>query len=93
MDRRDGPLYWEVPAGRLAQAVRIGDLKAVRMDAGRPIEVYNLAADSGEKRNLAAEQTEFVARAEEIFRTGRTPSADFPAGGEAGAKAKPKRKP
>jgi arylsulfatase A len=77
--QRRGHLYWEVPGRTLAQAVRVGDLKALRADRSQPIEVYNLALDPGETRNIAAESPAFVAQAEELFRTSRTPSEDWPA--------------
>ena len=75
---RSGHLYWENAQSRLAQAVREGDLKAVRPEPGAPIEVYDLRADPGETRNLAASRPEFVARAAELFRTSRTPSEHWP---------------
>ena len=71
-------LYWEYHAGGGAQAVRIGDWKAIRRglkkEKGAPIEIYDLATDRGEQTNLAATRAEMVARAEELFRSARTPS-------------------
>ncbi len=75
---RDGYLYWENVQNRFSQAVRIGDLKAVRHDTATAIEVYDLRADPGEMNNLAATNSAFVARATEIFRTGRTESEHWP---------------
>lgn len=75
---RDGYLYWENVQNRFGQAVRIGDLKAVRHDTGTAIEVYDLRADPGETHNLATANPAFVARATEIFRTGRTESEHWP---------------
>ena len=90
--RREGHLYWEVPGEKFAQAVRIGDMKAVRFDRQAPIEVYNVIADPAESRNLADESHAFVAEAEELFRTARTPSEEWPmtTTGE-GKKAKKKK--
>ncbi len=76
--RRDGYLYWEIVQNRFAQAVRIGDLKAVRAERDAPIEVYDLRTDPGESRNIAADQVAFVARAKELFRTARTESEHWP---------------
>lgn len=76
---RDGHLYWEMlQSKRFAQAVRVGDLKALRHDREAPIEVYNLRADPGETRNIAAEQPAFVERARKIFQTDRTESEHWP---------------
>ena len=53
-------LYWrgEGPGGKYA--IRRGDWKLVRLD-DRPAELYNLAADIGESKNLAAEKPDKVA--------------------------------
>jgi arylsulfatase A-like enzyme len=39
-------LYWEFHERGFQQAVRMGDWKAVRPQAGEPLELYNLKADS-----------------------------------------------
>lgn len=71
-------LYWESwRTRRFDQAVRIGDWKAVRLGKG-PVELYNLAQDESEAKDLAAEKPELVARAREIFRTARTDIAEYP---------------
>lgn len=75
---REGYLYWELVQKNFSQALRLGDLKAVRLDPGGPIEVYDLRRDPGEQRNVAAEHPEFVARAEMIFRHARTESEHWP---------------
>ncbi len=70
-------LYWEYPDGKGWQAVRIGDMKAIRRNAKAtrkgPIEVYDLAADPAETKDISASHPEIVKRAEEIFGA-RTPS-------------------
>ncbi|MHC5024085.1 MAG: arylsulfatase [Planctomycetota bacterium] len=68
-------LYWEYSGHR---AVRLGDWKAVRRRKGTSIELYDLADDLAESRDVAAEHADVVAQIEHIFRTGRTESADFP---------------
>ncbi len=76
-------LYWEVPSkDGLAQAVRMGDFKALRSKREAPIEVYDLARDPGETRNIAAEKPEIVERARGLFRTARTPSEHWPVAGD-----------
>jgi len=71
-------LYWEFQHREFKQAVRIGEMKALRDGMTRQTEVYDLANDIGETTDLAAQQPEVVARAEEIFANWRTDSADFP---------------
>ncbi|MFO0834796.1 MAG: arylsulfatase [Phycisphaerales bacterium] len=70
-------LYWEYPDGKGWQAVRIGNMKAIRRGAKAtpkgPIEVYDLAADPAETTDISASHPEIVKRAEEIFGA-RTPS-------------------
>jgi hypothetical protein len=74
-------LYWEFHEGATAQAVRHGDWKAIRSAPGRPLELYNLAKDQGEKRDVAAENPEVVARIEAYLKTARTESKEFPVTG------------
>jgi arylsulfatase A-like enzyme len=72
-------VYWEfVINGKLRQAVRLGDWKAVRYGTNGETELYNLADDIGETRNLAGEHPELIQRAGELFRTSRTESKEFP---------------
>jgi arylsulfatase A len=75
-------LYWEFPQKLGAQAVRIGDWKGVRLNVKAapdgPIELYDLARDVAESKDVAAEHPEIVARMAEIMRTARTESAEFP---------------
>ncbi len=79
-------LYWEYHTKGGNQAVRMGDWKAVRMDGGSdpaaPVELYNLANDIGEKRDVASENPEIVKRAIEIMDTEHSPSELFPFGDE-----------
>ncbi len=75
---RPGYLYWENIQTVFAQAVRVGDLKAVRPDPAAPIQVYDLRADPGESRDLASARPDFVARAAGLFRTARTESEHWP---------------
>jgi arylsulfatase A-like enzyme len=63
-------LYWEFHEGAGgAQALRQGDWKAVRKPAFTgPLELYDLATDVGESRDVAAEQPAQCARMEAIMR-------------------------
>ncbi len=87
--RREGYFYWENVQNVHMQAVREGDLKAVRTAPGAAIEVYDLRADPGETRDLAATQPAFVARATELFRTARTESEHWPVAAATGKPGKP----
>ncbi len=72
-------LYWEFIHGRaFKQAVRMGDWKAVRLHLDKPVELYELSRDVGEKRNVADQHPHIAAEAEELFKTARVDSPDFP---------------
>ncbi|WP_231962081.1 arylsulfatase [Symmachiella dynata] len=64
-------LYWEHPNHheRLLQAVRLGDWKAIRLDAGLPLELYNLRTDVGEKTDVAADHPSVVQQMEQIIKS------------------------
>ncbi len=73
-------LYWEYYGEVGAQAVRFGDWKAIRNDVrkapeARP-ELYNLAADPGEKTNLAGERPDLVKKAAAYMRAAHSPSRE-----------------
>ena len=70
--------YWELHEGTSLQAVRFGDWKAVRNGPAKPIELYNLATDLAETKNLAAEQPDLVAKAESLMKTLRTDDPAWP---------------
>ena len=62
-----GPLFWHYPhysnqGGPPSGAVRDGDLKLIERFEGPSFELYDLAADPGETRDLAAERPGDVAR-------------------------------
>ncbi|TWT88815.1 Arylsulfatase precursor [Pseudobythopirellula maris] len=74
-------LYWEFHEGVGARAVRVGDLKlierGVATDDPEPVELYDLARDPGENRDLASERPDTVRRLAAVMRASREPSADF----------------
>lgn len=75
--------YWELHEQKPIQAARWGDWKAVRNGLDRPVEIYDLAADPGEARDLASTRPDLVARAEEILRTARVADRNWPLEGRA----------
>jgi len=70
--------YWEFHERGFQQAARMGDWKAVRPQAGRPLELYNLKSDLGEKHNVADQNPEVVAKIEDHLKTARTDSDRWP---------------
>jgi arylsulfatase A-like enzyme len=71
-------LYWEFHERGFQQAVRMGDWKAIRPQAGEPLELYNLKSDIGEKQNVADKNPAVIARIEEYLKTARTDSERWP---------------
>jgi arylsulfatase A-like enzyme len=82
-------LYWEFHERGFQQAVRMGDWKAVRPQAGKPLELYNLKTDLGETENVAEKNPEVVAKIEAYLKTARTESEYWPI---KPAKSQPKKK-
>jgi len=79
------PMVWIFPEYGGQVAVRMGDLKAVRKNLARPNpknrgqwEVYDLAKDPSETRDLAAERPEVVAQAVAILEREDAGNALFP---------------
>ncbi len=72
-------LYWEYPRGkRIEQAVRLGDWKFLRKPAGK-IELYDLATDLAETKNIAKQHPDIVAKIERILESEHSPERDYPA--------------
>ena len=65
------------------QAVRFGTWKAVKPDPKAAIELYDLAKDPGETRDLAAQHPERVAQAIAFMKAKHQPSPDWPLTGKA----------
>lgn len=74
-------LYFEYPEASSQDMVMFGNLKVIRPNLKqRPelFEVYDLAADPGETRDLAAARPDLVARAKAVLRKEHVPNALFP---------------
>ena len=71
-------LYWEFHERGFAQAVRIGDWKGVRLDAGRRIELYDLKRDPGEQKDVAANRPEVRREIARLMDSSHIDSAEFP---------------
>jgi len=71
-------LYWEFHERGFQQAVRMGDWKAVRPQAGKPLELYNLKTDLAEKQDVVGPNPEVVAKIEAYLKTARTESDLWP---------------
>ena len=85
-------LYWEFHEKGSKQAVRMGDWKAVRLEIGKPLELYDLKSDIHEDHDVAKEHPDVVAKIEDYLKTARTDSPRWPLRTpEEAAKQKPKK--
>jgi arylsulfatase A len=58
----------------------MGNWKGVRVGArSRPIELFDLSNDPGEKNDVAGHNHEIVAKIAQLMKTARTDSKEFPA--------------
>jgi arylsulfatase A-like enzyme len=71
-------LYWEFHERGFQQAVRMGSWKAVRLKKDSPLELYDLAADPTEQRDVALANAGVIGRIEEYLKSARTDSARWP---------------
>jgi arylsulfatase A len=71
--------YWEFHERGFQQAVRMGKWKAVRLKPGMPLELFDLAADPHEEKDVAASQPAVVADIEKYLKSARTDSQRWPA--------------
>jgi arylsulfatase len=79
--KRREHLYWEFPGYGGQQAVRWGDWKGVRQNTNKgslEVQLYNLADDVRESKDVAAANPEVVARITKIMAEDRVPSDVFP---------------
>ncbi|HEY3440515.1 MAG TPA: arylsulfatase [Paludibaculum sp.] len=70
--------YWEFHESGFDQAVRTGDWKGVRKGPRAPVELYDLAADVGERTNVAAAHPEVVRQMEQWMATARVDDPEWP---------------
>jgi arylsulfatase A-like enzyme len=69
--------YWEFHERGFQQAVRTENWKAVAK-TGQPFELYDLAADPAEEKNVADQNKNVVTRIRKYLETARTPSERWP---------------
>jgi arylsulfatase A-like enzyme len=72
--RRDH-FYWEAAP---QQAVRRGDWKAYRAAPGRPVELYDLATDIGETRDVAHTHPDIATQLTQLLTASHVDSPEFP---------------
>jgi arylsulfatase A-like enzyme len=65
---RPRPLYWEFHEGGFMQAVRLGDWKGVRHGLNGKIELYDLATDEAETKDLASSNPKLANKMLEIMK-------------------------
>jgi arylsulfatase A-like enzyme len=70
--------YWELHEGASLQAARWDNWKAVRNGPSKPIEIYDLASDVSESRDLASTRPDLVSKAELLFKSARDDHPDWP---------------
>jgi arylsulfatase A-like enzyme len=68
-------LYWEFQG---KQALRLGRWKGIRDGREDTFELYDLAVDPREERNVALSQTGVVAELKDLMSRSRTESARYP---------------
>jgi arylsulfatase A-like enzyme len=72
------PLYWEFHEGGFRRAVRTGNWKGVSLDPDQPLELYDLATDPAEKKNVAAKRQDIVRQIEELMNREHVPNPNWP---------------
>jgi arylsulfatase A len=71
-------MYWEFHERGFQQAGRLGTWKAVRLKKDAPLELYDLATDPYEQKDVAAAHPDVIARLEKFFAFARTDSERWP---------------
>jgi arylsulfatase A-like enzyme len=81
-NERSGYLYWDYGhcRRRYDQAVRWKDWKGIRLGVGGSIQLFDLDADVGEKRDVAADHPVVVRKIEMIMQAAPVPSSRYPIG-------------
>jgi len=76
--RNHNYLYWEFFERGFQQAMRVKNWKAVRLEAGKPLELYDLGADIAESNDVATLHPDVVAHIEKMLKAARTDSEGWP---------------
>lgn len=71
-------MYWEFHERGYQRAVRMGRWKGLVLKPGASMELYDLEADPGEERDVAATNPGVVASIQRFLDTARTPSERWP---------------
>jgi arylsulfatase A-like enzyme len=71
---RNEHLYFEIYEPYFQQAVRWGDWKGYRTGTEDPLELYNIASDPGETRNVASEHPDVLKNIRSIMASEHVPS-------------------
>jgi arylsulfatase A len=71
-------LYWEFHERGFQQALRMGRWKGVRLKTGAALELFDLEADPGEQKDVAAAHPDVVGKIEASLKAARTESARWP---------------
>jgi len=82
--KRHDYLYWEFHERGFHQAVRLEDWKAIRLGTAKPIALYDLKTDLGEKHDVAASHPDVVRKIERILRRARSANPEWPIKEKAG---------
>ncbi|MCO6491488.1 MAG: sulfatase-like hydrolase/transferase [Phaeodactylibacter sp.] len=77
-ERPQRAFYWEFYEAGFQQAVRWQSWKGVRLSPEKGWELYNLAEDPTESRDIAGEHPDVVAQIKAIAKTEHVPSPFFP---------------
>jgi arylsulfatase A-like enzyme len=72
------PLYWEFHEGGFRRAARMGTWKGVSLDPGQSLELYDLATDPAEKKNVAAKRQDIVRQIEDLMNREHVPDPKWP---------------
>jgi arylsulfatase A-like enzyme len=70
--------YWELHEGPSIQAAAFDQWKAVKSGLNKPIELYDLQQDPGEKQDVAKQHPEVVAKAQQIMTKAHVDIPEWP---------------
>ncbi len=80
--------YWELHEGKPIQAVRFGDWKAVKNGPNAKVELYDLATDPAEAKDLAASKPDILEKSVAFMKSSHTDNPDWPLTGPAPRRVK-----